>query len=289
MDGGKRQVPQFELIPNWIWNISNGYLNLSSNLLVGFQQGFVIPIVGYLDLHSNQLRGEIPIPTEGAYVDYSRNNFSSSIPAEIGNYLSSAWFFSLSYNNLSGPIPPSICSGSQLETLNLSNNRFSGTILQCLIDKGTATLSVLNLQNNSLTGNIMGAFPEGCTLRTLELNGNKLDGEIPNSLANCANAEVLNLGTNNINGNFPCFLANLSELRILVLRPNKFRGNIGRGGIHYYLWPKLQIIDLALNNFNGTSFQGNNGLYGAPLTPCCKEVEATPPTMDGRQSDTNEN
>ncbi|KAI8557084.1 hypothetical protein RHMOL_Rhmol05G0307100 [Rhododendron molle] len=237
------------VIPNWIWNISNGYLNLSSNLLVGFQHGFVIPTVGYLDLHSNQLRGEIPLPTEGAYVDYSKNNFSSSIPAEIGNRLPSAWFFSLSYNNLSGPIPPSICNGSLLEILNLSNNRFSGTIPQCLIDKGTAILSILNLQNNNLTGNIMGTFPEGCNLRTLELNGNKLEGEIPKSLANCANAELLNLGTNHINGNFPCFLANLSELRILVLRSNKFHGNISCRD--NYLWPKLQIIDLALNNFSG--------------------------------------
>ncbi|XP_058214631.1 receptor-like protein 19 [Rhododendron vialii] len=238
------------VIPNWVWNISNGYLNLSSNLLVGFQQGFVIRTVGYLDLHSNQLRGEIPIPTEvGMYVDYSRNNFSSSIPAEIGNRLPNAWFFSLSYNMLSGPIPPTLCNGSHLEILNLSNNRLSGTIPQCLIDTGTATLSVLNLQNNNLTGNITGTFPEGCTLRTLELNANNLEGEVPNSLANCANTEVLNLGTNYINGNFPYFLANLSELRILVLRSNKFHGNIGCRD--NYLWLKLQIIDLALNNFSG--------------------------------------
>ncbi|KAF7144148.1 hypothetical protein RHSIM_Rhsim05G0220900 [Rhododendron simsii] len=214
-----------------------------------------------------------------------------------------------------------------LEKLDLANNSFN--FAEIPSNKGTATLGVLNLRNNSLTGNIMGAFPEGCTLRTLELNGNKLEGEIPNSLANCANAEVLNFGANNINGNFPCFLVNLSELCILVLRSNKFHGNIGCPGIHNYLWPKLQIIDLALNNFNGIlppNFflqrkammdggnrqpnanhlrfdfsqniyyqdsvtvvnKGNNGLYGAPLTPCCKEVEVTPPTMDGRQSYTNE-
>ncbi|KAF7142372.1 hypothetical protein RHSIM_Rhsim05G0220800 [Rhododendron simsii] len=117
------------------------------------------------------------------------------------------------------------------------------------VDKGTATLRILNLQNNNLTDNIMGTFPEGCTLRTLELNGNHLEGEVPNSLANCANAEVLNLGANNINGNIPCFLANLSKLRILILRSNKFHGNIGCRD--NYLWPKLQIIDLALNNFSG--------------------------------------
>ncbi|KAF7143724.1 hypothetical protein RHSIM_Rhsim05G0173300 [Rhododendron simsii] len=118
-------------------------------------------------------------------------------------------------------------------------------------DKGTANLNVLNLQNNQLIGKITGTFPEGCALRTLDLNANCLEGQVPKSLANCANAEVLNLGTNKINGNFPCFLANLSNLRVLVLRSNKFHGNIHCSGILNNMWPKLQIIDLALNNFSG--------------------------------------
>ncbi|KAE9447461.1 hypothetical protein C3L33_20641, partial [Rhododendron williamsianum] len=158
------------VIPNWVWNIgagSLGFLNLSCNLLVGWQPNYhIFPTV--IDLHSNQLCGEIPIPPEhSAYVDYSRNNFSSSIPAEIGNRIRTARIFSLSHNMLSGPIPPSICNGTDLEILDLSNNRFTGTIPQCLIDTSTATLGVLNLQNNQLTGKITGTFPRGCTLRTL--------------------------------------------------------------------------------------------------------------------------
>ncbi|KAH7866093.1 hypothetical protein Vadar_015494 [Vaccinium darrowii] len=142
------------LIPNWIWNISGGFpytLNLSCNLLVGFQPEFTLPRFDILDLHSNQLQGEIPIlPEIAIYVDYSRNNFSSSIPAEIGKSIASAFFFSLADNMLSGPIPPSICNGSRLEVLDLSNNGFSGTIPPCLIDSGSKTLGVLNLHNNSL-------------------------------------------------------------------------------------------------------------------------------------------
>ncbi|KAF7143869.1 hypothetical protein RHSIM_Rhsim05G0219900 [Rhododendron simsii] len=134
----------------------------------------------------------------------------------------------------------------------LTNLRFSGTIPQCLIDTCTATLGILNVRNNNLTGNITGTFPEDCTLRTLDLSENLLEGPVPKSLANCANAEVLNLGNNNINGNFPCFLANLSNLRVLVLRSNKFHGNIHCRGIHTSIWPKLQIICLAFNNFSGT-------------------------------------
>ncbi|KAI8557068.1 hypothetical protein RHMOL_Rhmol05G0305700 [Rhododendron molle] len=243
------------VIPNWIWNMGNGSLinlNLSCNLLVGLQQGYVIPPLQTLVLRSNQLCGEIPIPPDSTrFVDYSRNNFSSSIPTEIGNGIANARFFSLSHNKLSGPIPPSICNGSNLDVLNLSNNRFSGTIPQCLIATGVATIRVLNLQNNNLTGNITGTFPKRCALRTLDLSENLLEGHVPKSLANCANAEVLNLGTNNIYGTFPCFLANLSSLRILVLRSNKFHGNISCRGIHNNIWPELQIIDLALNNFSG--------------------------------------
>ncbi|KAG5550614.1 hypothetical protein RHGRI_015534 [Rhododendron griersonianum] len=256
------------VIPNWIWNIGNGSLNnfnLSCNLLVGLQRGYVIPPLQVLVLHSNQLCD----------------------------------------NKLSGPIPPSICNGSNLDVLNLSNNRFSGTIPPCLIGTGVVTIRVLNLQNNNLTGNITGTFPKCCALRTLDLSENLLEGHVPKSLANCANAEVLNLGINNIYGTFPCFLANLSRLRVLVLRSNKFQGNISCRGIHNNIWPNLQIIDLALNNFSGilppkfflqrkgmmdgtNAKSGNKGLWGAPLTPCCKEVEPTTPTVDGRQSNTDE-
>ncbi|KAH7865790.1 hypothetical protein Vadar_011203 [Vaccinium darrowii] len=138
------------VIPNWIWNISGGFsftLNLSCNLLVGFQPKFHLPPLNSIDLHSNQLQGEILLLPESAqYLDYSRNNFSS-IPAEIGKSIASAFLFSLSDNMLSGPIPPSICNGSFLEVLDLSNNRFNGSIPQCLID--SRSLHVLNLRNNN--------------------------------------------------------------------------------------------------------------------------------------------
>ncbi|KAH7865259.1 hypothetical protein Vadar_004301 [Vaccinium darrowii] len=142
-------------IPNWIWNVSGGdqvYMNLSCNLLVGFQPEFSIPVIDFLDLHSNQLQGEIPIPESANYLDYSRNSFSSSIPAEIGNKIACVNFLSLSDNMLSGPIPPSICNGFTLYVLDLSNNKFSGIIPKCLIDASIIYLAVLNLHNNNLTG-----------------------------------------------------------------------------------------------------------------------------------------
>ncbi|KAL7248601.1 hypothetical protein ACSBR2_003356 [Camellia fascicularis] len=51
---------------------------------------------------------------------------------------------------------------------------------------------------------------------------------------------------------FPYFLKNSSHLRVLNLRSNKFQGGIQSGGDHNNSRPKLQIIDLALNNFSGS-------------------------------------
>ncbi|KAH7865647.1 hypothetical protein Vadar_009291 [Vaccinium darrowii] len=106
LDLSKNQISG--VIPNWIWNVSGGdqvYMNLSCNLLVGFQPEFSIPVIDFLDLHSNKLQGEIPIPESANYWDYSRNSFSSSIPAEIGNKIACVNFLSLSDNMLSGPHP----------------------------------------------------------------------------------------------------------------------------------------------------------------------------------------
>ena len=241
-------------IPSWIWKIGNGspgHLNLSHNLLEDLQQPLsnLPPFLSTLDLRFNQLRGPIPTPPlYSGYVDYSNNRFTSSIPHDIGLYISYTSFFSLSNNNITGIIPSSICNASYLQVLDLSDNAFSGTIPSCLIQN--ENLSVLNLGKNRLIGNIPGELGHMCSLQTLDLNENLLDGKIPKSLAHCEALEVLNLGNNGMNDTFPFWLKNISSLRVLVLRGNKFYGHIGCPDSNS-TWPMLQIVDLALNNFNG--------------------------------------
>ncbi|KAL7204997.1 hypothetical protein ACSBR2_018008 [Camellia fascicularis] len=194
--------------------------------------------MAYLDLSGNQFSGEIPnwIWNIGngnllLYLNLSRNLVvGMQRPHIIPNNLI---VFDLHSNLLHGeiPVPP-------------ESVIFNGTIPQCLIESCNATLGVLNLHNNSLTGNILGTFPESCALKTLDFNGNHLEGQVPKSL-------VLNLGNNNLYDNFPCFLKSFSNLCILNLRSNKFQGVIRCEGEHNDTWPKLQIIDIALNNFSG--------------------------------------
>ncbi|TYH32488.1 hypothetical protein ES288_A01G256100v1 [Gossypium darwinii] len=252
-------------IPNWIWKVrSLGYLNLSQNFLVEFDRSLknINSTLNVLDLHGNQLQGQIQIlPPYVTYLDYSNNNFSSVLPAQLGDFLQFAYFFSVSGNNFNGSIPKSICSSLYLKVLDMSYNYLSGSIPKCLTQM-SASLGVLNLRGNNLSGIISDTFPESCKLQTLDLNQNRLEGKVPESLGNCKELEVVDIGNNQISGSFPCHLENISKLRVLVLRSNKFNGSI-----HCHKnntsWPMLQIVDLASNNFSGKLHLSGLGTWEA--------------------------
>ncbi|KAL2330704.1 hypothetical protein Fmac_018285 [Flemingia macrophylla] len=218
-------------IPTWSWQLySLAQLNLSHNLLSN-SEGPVKNAsskLSILDLHSNQLQGKLPIfAVQATYLDYSSNNFSFTVPADVGSSLPSAIFLSLSDNSLGGSIPLSLCNNSNLLVLDVSYNLFNGTI-----------------------PDIPDKFPVSCTLRTLDVNSNLLQGTIPKSLANCRSLEVLDLGNNQVDDGFPYFLNTISTLRVMVLRGNKFHGQIQCTHSNG-TWHMLQIVDLAFNNFSG--------------------------------------
>ncbi|XP_058111837.1 receptor like protein 23-like [Magnolia sinica] len=218
-------------IPNWIWKIGNEtlyYLNLSRNALQRMEPPFLHVSFSdriALDLSFNKLEGSLPIPPP------------------------STSFFSLSNNSFSGEIPVSICNTTSLEALDLSRNRFSGWIPQCLGEVSDG-LKVLNLQGNAFSGTLLQTFKKGCNLQAIDLSENQLEGQVPGSLANCTMLEVLNLGNNQINDAFPSWVEALSQLCVLVLKSNKFYGRITLPQSNQS-FPMLQIIDLSFNSFIG--------------------------------------
>lgn len=115
-------------IPNWIWRVSVvglHCLNLSHNFLVGFQEPYSIPALRFIDLISNQLRGNIhQLPNNPIYIDFSNNDFTSSIPADTGNFMPRLRYFCAANNGLTGIIPASLCNATTLSLLDLSNNSF---------------------------------------------------------------------------------------------------------------------------------------------------------------------
>nr|GMC60697.1 receptor-like protein 12 [Ipomoea batatas] len=245
-------------IPSWIWELGNGtlyHLNLSCNFLESLEKPYTIPSsLIVLDLHSNQLQGPLHIPPASSdgfgpiHLDYSHNFFNGSIPFGLGSFARNAYFLSLANNSFTGTIPESICNASYLEILDLSDNKLGGTLPSCLFNSFNR-LGVLNLGKNQIHGSVPDSFTINCTLQTLDLSRNSFEGKIPKSLINCSLLEVLNVGNNNIVDTFPCALKNLTSLCVLVLRSNNFHGDLHCVDANH-MWPHLQIIDIASNNFS---------------------------------------
>ncbi|ONI13607.1 hypothetical protein PRUPE_4G233100 [Prunus persica] len=195
-------------LPKWLLDVgkeSLTYLDLSHNFLTGTVE-LRWKNLQYLDLRNNSIQGKLPIPPP------------------------STFYFTISNNQLIGEIPPIICSLSFLQILDLSYNRLSGKIPQC-IGNFSQRLSVLDLRKNKFDGIIPNTFSTRNVLRNLNLNGNQLEGPLPLSLLTCRELEVL-------------------DLQVLMLRSNKFHGGIGNPKTRFP-FQNLRIMDLSNNQFSG--------------------------------------
>ncbi|KAJ0691567.1 putative leucine-rich repeat-containing, plant-type, leucine-rich repeat domain superfamily [Helianthus annuus] len=266
------------MIPGWMWNISKNTLSdlsLSQNLLMGFEQHSPVAScvnLRSLDLSHNMLHGSIPVrPPTTEYFWVSNNRLTGEIPPSICDLLSlqsldlsfnnitglippclkkSIELFSVSNNRLTGEIPPSICDLMSLLWLDLSFNDITGLIPPCL-KKLSNSLLVLNLRRNTFQGTIPNIFTNESKHQIIDLSENKLEGKVPRSLENCVKLQILDLGYNLIEDMFPFWLGALSELQVLILRFNKFHGTITIPSKMKFNFPKLHITDLSYNSFCG--------------------------------------
>ncbi|KAH1063088.1 hypothetical protein J1N35_028075 [Gossypium stocksii] len=216
-------------IPQWMQEVRNDflwYLNVSHNSLTEVEH-FPWKNIAFLDLSSNLIRGNLPIPASTINVFLiSNNSFNGEVSSLIGN-ATSLQLLDLSHNNLSGTIPR--CFG------NLSNS-----------------LQFLNNEKNKFYGTIPPTFAKGCQLSYFNLNGNLLEGPLTPSILNCKGLEVLDLGNNKINDTFPHWLGSLPELQVLVLKSNYMHGSLCvNSSKSSPFFSKIQIFDLSSNYFSG--------------------------------------
>ncbi|KAL9660237.1 hypothetical protein QQ045_025050 [Rhodiola kirilowii] len=198
-----------------------------------------------LDLSNNQISGHIPDQIWNmsalTYLNLSHNQLEFLAMEEPSVSLE---ILDLSSNKLHGSIPKSICNMTYLLILDLSNNSLDGTLPQCW----PPTLYVLNLSKNNINGIIPDTLP--LYIQTLDLSQNSFQGTIPKSLEGCTDLKVLDLGYNQLHGMFPCWINNLDQLTVLVLRSNSLYGSIQCLN-HDFNLSRLQIMDIASNNFSG--------------------------------------
>ncbi|XP_010542476.1 PREDICTED: serine/threonine-protein kinase BRI1-like 1 [Tarenaya hassleriana] len=86
-------------------------------------------------------------------------------------------YLDLSYNSITGSIPPSFGYMSYLQVLNLGHNRLTGTIPDSL--GGLKAVGVLDLSHNNLHGTLPGSLGTLSFLSDLDVSNNNLSGSIP--------------------------------------------------------------------------------------------------------------
>ncbi|XP_058071077.1 cuscuta receptor 1-like [Magnolia sinica] len=104
-------------------------------------------------------------------VDLSWNQLTGKIPPEIG-HLMAIHALNLSHNQLTGPIPETFSNLKQIESLDLSYNRLSGVIPPQLIE--LYTLSTFTVAHNNLSGRTPGLKRQFGTFGETSYEGNPL-------------------------------------------------------------------------------------------------------------------
>ncbi|CAA0842818.1 Leucine-rich repeat receptor-like tyrosine-protein kinase PXC3 [Striga hermonthica] len=241
----------------------------------------------YFEANDNGLYGEIVHEFSKCanltLLNLASNRLNGSVPLEFG-LLSNLQELIVSDNDLFGEMPLSILRGKNLSKLDLSNNRFNGTIPASICNT-SPRLQFLLLANNLLEGEIPHEIGNCTKLLELQLGNNHLNGSIPPEIGRIKNLQIaLNLSSNRLHGQLPEELGRLDKLVALDVSGNLLTGNIPSS-----LRGMLSLIEVNFSNnwFTGpipsfipfqkspnSSFIGNKGLCGEPLTVSCGNFDS---------------
>ncbi|XP_039161737.1 probable LRR receptor-like serine/threonine-protein kinase At3g47570 [Eucalyptus grandis] len=270
-------------VPSFIGNLSLlEFLFLTHNNLGGSIPQFLghLTNLKLIAFGENKLLGTIPSSllnlSSLTVFDVGLNQIHGTLPTSIGLKLPNLEFFSVFGNQLEGPIPPSISNCTQLGSLQLQANRFSGNVPSmenlyrlaefAIIDNQLGSgepgdLSFLCSLTNSTrlqflageTNNFGGVLPKcignlSITLNIFAFDKNQISGEIPEEFKNLIHLRVLFMSFNQLSGVIPSNLGTLQEVGMLNLCYNNLGGTIPSS---FGNLTKLIQLDLWGNNFHG--------------------------------------
>ncbi|XP_058202184.1 receptor-like protein 43 isoform X2 [Rhododendron vialii] len=132
-----------------------------------------------------------------------------------------------------------------------------------LYERIQSALVVVDLSNNTFIGDIPESFGSLRGLQLLNISNNKLTSAIPTSLANLTALESLDLSQNLLSGHIPWQLTQLTFLSFLNVSHNRLTGPIPQGK--------------QFGTFENSSYDGNLGLCGVPLSKSCRNSMTSPP------------
>ncbi|KAE8820132.1 Tyrosine-sulfated glycopeptide receptor 1 [Hordeum vulgare] len=151
------------------------------------------------------------------------NQLSGGVPAALGD-CSMLRLFKVGHNKLSGTLPVELFHATSLEHLSFPSNGLQGELDGASI-VNLSNLVTLDLRENRFSGKIPRSIGQLKRLDELYLGNNNMSGEVPSTLSNCTRLMVIDLKINNLSGdlgrvNFSA-LQNLTHLDVLR---NNFSG-----------------------------------------------------------------
>ncbi|GKV42722.1 hypothetical protein SLEP1_g50100 [Rubroshorea leprosula] len=179
-------------------------------------------------------------------IDLSHNKLKEKFPIWLLQNNSNLKFMNLRNNSFVGQLYlPSYAIGNMV-WLDLSNNHFTGKLLEDFGDK-LLGLQYLNLSQNQFEGTLPSSLGKIRDLVNLDLAFNFFLGEVPNELlVGCSKLEHLRLSHNRFNGQFFSSEFNLSSLFQLELNNNEFTGSLLNVNLE-----TLNILDVSNNYLRG--------------------------------------
>ncbi|CAA7409808.1 unnamed protein product [Spirodela intermedia] len=148
----------------------------------------------------------------GSIKVYARH--AGPVPMELFD-LAELTTLNLSENKLSGTLPPQLGSLTQLKFLSLRSNRFSGPIPKELGELNS--LEELHIDSSGLTGEIPAELGKLSNLRTIWAFDNLFTGKLPEFFGRLVKLEEMRIHGTELEGPIPSNYSSLTNLRELSL------------------------------------------------------------------------